>query len=1133
MVQSFVVAQADQTIDFTALNDRTILDNRFVIPATASSGLMVDFVSLTPSTCEIRETDAVLLALGSCQIQASQLGDNNYNPAISVVQSFNITKVDQTIDFGALRDKVYGDAAFNLTASASSNLPVALTSTTVGVCSVTGSSVSILSAGTCSITASQPGDQNHNPAVEVTQSFNVEKVDQTIDFVAQGDKVYGGAAFNLTASASSNLPVALTSTTIGVCSVTGNSVSILSAGVCSITASQVGDQNYNPAVNVVQSFSVAKAEQTIDFVALVDKVYGDAAFNLTVSASSNLSVALTSTTIDVCSVTGNSVSIFSAGVCSVTASQIGDQNYNPAVGVVQSFNVVKAEQIIDFVPLSDPMIGDPAIDLVATSTSNLDVLFNSESNTICSINNNQVTLLEIGVCTITASQQGDNNYNPANSVVQNFNIRDTDNDGDGIGDSEDTDDDNDGYSDQDEIDNGTDPLDSASVPEDNDGDLISDLNDEDDDNDGVLDGDDAFPFDETESQDSDGDGIGDNADPTPYPPAGELNFDSTDYLVSENSNSVMITVNRTNGDYGELSVDYALQDGSATASTDYEFQTGTLTFIEGEISETIIINILDDEIYEGDESFNIGLSNLIGDGMIGANSSAAITIQENEAVPPAGEISFEFDTEILSENDGSLSVNIKRTSGSFGELTVSYNTLDGTAVAGSDYIATTGSLVFADGEVTKTIEVGLVNDTVYEIDEIFTMQLSNLIGDGSLGTSLLTATILDDDPTPPAGIIEIESATYNVDEDGVSISVNIIRTSGQFGEVSVDVSSVNDTALAGEDYELLAQTLTFANDEVSKTITINIIDDEIYEGNESFNLTLSNPVGTMLGNQATSTIQIVENDPVPPAGVLQFSGESYSVDENSEALLLTITRINGSYGEVSIDVNTMDGTAIADDAYQATNATIFFADGETSKTLSIIIFDNDDYEGDKNFNVILSNLVGDAMLGNPSNAAVLIAENEAMPPAGVIQLSGDAYSVDEEDSSIEIILMRTGGSYGDVSVDYQIVDGSANNGSDFNATNGTLFFADGEMSMELLIDIIDDNLEEENETFSINLTNPSGTMLGEIKSAMITIEDNDETEGSGGDDDEGSDDESGGSGSLGVLWGFLAYGLLRIRRRYS
>ena len=172
--------------------------------------------------------------------------------------------------------------------------------------------------------------------------------------------------------------------------------------------------------------------------------------------------------------------------------------------------------------------------------------------------------------------------------------------------------------------------------------------------------------------------------------------------------SVEVKVTRTNGDYEELTVDYALQDGtdpdsSATATNDYEFAAGTLTFAEGEVEQVVTINIVDDTTYEGDESFTISLSNLqsVGESSIGSVATATITIQEDDAVPPAGEIGLEFDTELVNENDGSFEVSIVRTGGSFGEVSVSLATQDDSAVATSDYEALSQTITFADGQNRK------------------------------------------------------------------------------------------------------------------------------------------------------------------------------------------------------------------------------------------------------------------------------------------------------------------------------------------------------------------------------------------------------------------------------------------------
>jgi len=264
-------------------------------------------------------------------------------------------------------------------------------------------------------------------------------------------------------------------------------------------------------------------------------------------------------------------------------------------------------------------------------------------------------------------------------------------------------------------------------------------------------------------------------------------------------------------------------------------------------------------------------------------------------------------------------------------------------------------------------------------------------------------------------------------------------------------------------------------------------------------------------------VTIIEDDEVPSAGVIQFSGANYQVDENAGTLLLTITRTNGSFGSASVDVDvtTVDGTAIAGEDYLAASETLMFLDGDTSQTILITIFDDADYAGDESFNVVLSNLIGDATLGNPSTATITIVEDEAVPASGILQLSGDDYSVSEGQGSVTITVQRIDGSYGDVSVDYSITDGTAINGSDYSSADGTLYFINGETSQTITVDIVDDRTDEATESFVITLSNPSNTTLGDIQTATVAIEDNDETAVVQ------LPRSNNGGGSVSVLWLFF------------
>jgi len=274
-----VTNKLDQTITFDALGDRLLADSPVTISATASSGLPVSFAAL--GSCTVSGSSVTLTGAGSCQIVTTQIGDATYNAAPSVSRSFTITaKQDQTISFAAIADKRYGDADFTAPASASSGLTVSLLAS--GQCSVSNTTVTIHGAGTCSITASQPGNSSYNAATPVSRSFEILPASLAIT-AADQKKVYGAAmpAFSATYQGFVN----------------GDNVGSLSGSLVFDTvataASHVGTYDITPSglssANYAISFAAGKLSVTPAplTVAAVDqtKVYGAALPALTVSIS--------------------------------------------------------------------------------------------------------------------------------------------------------------------------------------------------------------------------------------------------------------------------------------------------------------------------------------------------------------------------------------------------------------------------------------------------------------------------------------------------------------------------------------------------------------------------------------------------------------------------------------------------------------------------------------------------------------------------------------------------------------------------------------------------------------------------------------------------------------------------------
>src|SRR5262249_41044280 len=226
---------------------------------------------------------------------------------------------------------------------------------------------------------------------------------------------------------------------------------------------------------------------------------------------------------------------------------------------------------------------------------------------------------------------------------------------------------------------------------------------------------------------------------------GTLQFSAANYTVNENGGTATITVTRTGGSSGSVSVNYATSNGTATAGSDYTATSGTLTLADGETSKTFTIPILDDSLVENDETVNLTLSSPTGGASLGSQTTATLSIHSDD-VAQAGAFQFSASNYTVSETQATATITVTRTSGTNVGASVSFATSNGTATAGSDYTAASGTLNFAAGETSKTFTVSIINDTTVENPETVSLTLSNPGGEVTLGSpATATLTINSDD----------------------------------------------------------------------------------------------------------------------------------------------------------------------------------------------------------------------------------------------------------------------------------------------------------------------------------------------------------------------------------------------------
>ncbi|PAA84827.1 hypothetical protein BOX15_Mlig030700g3 [Macrostomum lignano] len=227
----------------------------------------------------------------------------------------------------------------------------------------------------------------------------------------------------------------------------------------------------------------------------------------------------------------------------------------------------------------------------------------------------------------------------------------------------------------------------------------------------------------------------------------------------------------------------------------------------------------------------------------------SVAVEEQEEDPNLQKIFFDPGHYTVMENVGTFSLTVSRSGGDLNAVVrLDYHTVDGTATAGDDYVAAQGTLVFHSGEKHCQFSLTIIDDDVFEEDEHFYVELSNIRvegGDPETRVELAdpiraTIMVLDDDH---AGIFHFEVTEATVHEAVGEAEFKVQRSSGARGIVRLPFKTVDGTAKGdGNDFDSVKDYLEFHNDETEKTIKIRIIDDEEYEKNEFFFIELGDPI---------------------------------------------------------------------------------------------------------------------------------------------------------------------------------------------------------------------------------------------------------------------------------------------------
>lgn len=603
-------------------------------------------------------------------------------------------------------------------------------------------------------------------------------------------------------------------------------------------------------------------------------------------------------------------------------------------------------------------------------------------------------------------------------------------------------------------------------------------------------------------------------------PTSEIEFKNTLLLIGDFPTVSISDETITEGDSGEqemtftvtlsapatlpVTMNYASVNGAATSGNDFTAVAGALIFDTGEQTKTITVPILGDTLQEGTENFSVNLTNVANATVTKAQGTG--TIIDNE-IPPVG-VSIS-DAAIVEGNAGTVNAifTITLDEASDSEVSVDFSTSDGTAAAGSDYVVNSDTVTFAPRQTSRTISILVNGDTLFEGDETFNVTLSGgfgvLIQDGiGVGT-------IDNDDAAPA--ISIADTTIN---EGQNITLNALFTvtlSAPAGvQINVNYATVGQTATSDVDFTASQGVVNFLPGETSKTIAVPILSDAIIDAGETFAVNLSDPsagtladatgIGTILdppsdlvrirlaatdANGAPITnalvgeqffIQVfVQDRREIPKGVFQAYLDilypQVTVQANTP-LEFGVDYKNGRLGDVATPGIIDEAGAFSDQPELGPDERLLLRAPFTALANGVARFGANPADVPENQVLVY----GSDIPVDPGQVLYVGTVVQIGPPPSIS--IDDVTVVEGGEAVFTVTLSNT--TLVDVTVDFATIDGSATAPADYAATLGSVTFeAEGALTQEIRVPIKTDDLEEDNETFSVRLTGTSGAPIAD------------------------------------------------------
>ncbi len=442
--------------------------------------------------------------------------------------------------------------------------------------------------------------------------------------------------------------------------------------------------------------------------------------------------------------------------------------------------------------------------------------------------------------------------------------------------------------------------------------------------------------------------------------------------------------------------------------------------------------------------------------------------------PTVGAASYGF-----TEQAGTAAIAVTLSEALPWTVTADWTTIDGSARAGSDYVAASGSLAFNPGETSKTINIQLLEDSIVDRSESFGVNFSKV-------TNALGAGLRIDVDKPTVAIDNVTVTEGNRGATTATFTVTLSSPSDQEGYVYVYYKTEDGTATStsGTDYTAASDYVRLQLGATAKQFTVQVIGDSLAEGDESFSVILSDqPGSTYAAAKATCTIL---DDDVPIPGMSIDDVVVTEGDDGTTTAFFTVKLDTPSVGAVSVAYATANISAAAGSDYASETGTLTFAPGEGARRIGITVNGDRIDETDETFMINLTS-PANATITDAQGIGTILDDDTTTISVGDVTVAEGHEGV--TDARFTVSLSTPSASV--VTVGYATSDATATAGSDYAAiAPATLTFAPGESSKQIVVAVMGDVIDEGDERFHLTLSNPFNAVIADA-SATATITNDD------------------------------------------